>query len=77
MNVTNRYGVTPLSLACANGSTGLVELLLAAGADADTTLRGGETFSQRVRAAVGDTIGDEAVDEVPGVGEVLAVIDEA
>ena len=40
---TNRYGVTPLSLACANGGTELVELLLAAGADANTTQRGGET----------------------------------
>ena len=28
VTVTNRYGVTPLWLACANGSTGLVELLL-------------------------------------------------
>ena len=42
-NVTNRYGVTPLSLACQNGSAAMVELLLARGADANTTLRGGET----------------------------------
>ena len=42
-NATNRYGVTPLSLACQNGSTAMVELLLAQGADANTTLRGGET----------------------------------
>src|SRR5262245_51924501 len=27
--VTNRYGVTPLSLACQNGNTSMVELLLA------------------------------------------------
>src|SRR5207247_9702061 len=40
---TNRYGVTPLSLACVNGNTELVESLLAAGADPNTTLRGGET----------------------------------
>ena len=40
---TNRYGVTPLSLACKNGNTEMVELLLAAGADPNTTLRGGET----------------------------------
>ena len=42
-NATNRYGVTPLSLACQNGSTAMVELLLAQGADANTSLRGGET----------------------------------
>jgi len=43
VKVENRYGVTPLSLACANGNTALVDLLLKAGADANTTLRGGET----------------------------------
>jgi uncharacterized protein len=42
-NATNRYGVTPLSLACQNGSAAMVGLLLAQGADANTTLRGGET----------------------------------
>ena len=42
-NATNRYGVTPLSLACQNGSTAMVELLLAQGADPNTALRGGET----------------------------------
>src|SRR5262245_15668755 len=41
--VGNRYDVTPLSLACTNGNTEIVELLLKAGADPDTTLRGGET----------------------------------
>jgi ankyrin repeat protein len=40
---TNRYGVTPLSLACQNGNTAMVEFLLAQGADPNTTLRGGET----------------------------------
>ena len=35
--------VRPLSLACANGNTELVELLLKAGAGANTTLPGGET----------------------------------
>jgi len=42
VKATNRYEVTPLSLACQNGNTALVELLLKAGADPNTTLRGGE-----------------------------------
>ena len=42
-NVTNRYGVTPLSLACQNGNTAMVELLLERGGDPNTTLRGGES----------------------------------
>jgi len=43
VNATNRYGVTPLALACTNGSRPMVELLLGAGADANAELRGGET----------------------------------
>lgn len=39
----NRYGVTPLTLACINGSKAMVDLLLAAGADPNTALPGGET----------------------------------
>jgi ankyrin repeat protein len=39
----NRYGVTPLWVACTNGSSETVKLLLEAGADANTRLRGGET----------------------------------
>ena len=39
----NRYGVTPLSLACTNGSAGMVELLLKAGASPNTALPGGES----------------------------------
>ena len=42
-NAANRYGVTPLSLACTNGTAALVTALLAAGADANLALRGGET----------------------------------
>ena len=41
--VTNRFGVTPLSLACQNGNTAMVELLLERGADPNTVIRGGET----------------------------------
>ena len=39
----NRYGVTPLTLACQNGNAEMVNLLLDRGADANTSLRGGET----------------------------------
>jgi len=39
----NRYGITPLSLACTNGSGPMVTLLLDAGADPNATLPGGET----------------------------------
>ena len=42
-NVTNRYGVTPLSLSCQNGNGLITELLLERGADPNTALRGGET----------------------------------
>lgn len=39
----NRYGMTPLMLACSNGSGAMIELLLNAKADANTTLPEGET----------------------------------
>ena len=43
VDAANRYGVTPLSLACLNGNGRTVRALLAAGADADGTTAGGET----------------------------------
>ncbi len=39
----NRYGVTPLALACVNGNATVIGLLLDAGADANFPQRGGET----------------------------------
>lgn len=39
----NRYGVTPLTLACTNGNAELVTALLAAGADPNAEGNGGET----------------------------------
>lgn len=43
VNAANRYGVTPLMLACGNGSAAMVELLLKAGADPNSALPEGET----------------------------------
>ncbi|MEM6916561.1 MAG: ankyrin repeat domain-containing protein, partial [Verrucomicrobiota bacterium] len=43
VNGTNAYGVAALSLACQNGNARLVQFLLAAGADPNTSLPGGET----------------------------------
>lgn len=43
VDVKNRYGVTPLQLASANGSGAMVEMLLKNGADANTVLFEGET----------------------------------
>jgi ankyrin repeat protein len=43
VSATNNYEVPPLSLACVNGSDGIIRALLDAGADPNTTLRGGET----------------------------------
>ncbi len=41
--VANDLGVTPLALACGNGSPGMVRLLLEAGADPDAAVETGET----------------------------------
>ncbi len=43
VNGVNRYGMTPLSLACTNGNAAMVALLLKSGADANKPLPGGET----------------------------------
>jgi ankyrin repeat protein len=43
VNAVNRYGVMPLSLACANGSAAMIRLLLKAGADPKAAIAGGET----------------------------------
>ena len=42
-NAANEYSVTPLFLAATNGSTAMLDALLAAGADAGATLPPGET----------------------------------
>lgn len=42
-SVPNRYGATPLSLACTNGNLAIVNRLLTAGADPNATLQNGET----------------------------------
>lgn len=42
-NIANRYGVTPLMLACSNGDNAFVSLLLNAGADPNKNSREGES----------------------------------
>ena len=43
VKLADRYGVTPLYLACANGNAAMIKLLLDNGADANTTDPTGET----------------------------------
>src|SRR5262249_41384280 len=43
VQAANRYGVTPLVLACSNGSARMVELLLKGKADPNTSAGEGET----------------------------------
>ena len=43
VKAANRYGVTPLYSAAVNGNAAMIELLLKAGADANTALPEGET----------------------------------
>src|ERR1700726_1189477 len=43
VKTANRYGVTPLSLACVSGNTAMIESLLKAGADPNSALPGEET----------------------------------
>jgi ankyrin repeat protein len=43
VKAANRYGITPLSLACTNGNGAMVELFLKAGADPNGAIPGGET----------------------------------
>ena len=43
---TNRYGVSSLSLACTNGNSLIVEVLLESGVDANFELPGGEDVSE-------------------------------
>ncbi|MFO1497801.1 MAG: ankyrin repeat domain-containing protein [Verrucomicrobiota bacterium] len=52
-NATNQYGIGPLSLACQNGNTAMVKLLLAAGANPNASLAGGETMLLASRPAPG------------------------
>src|SRR5882672_5778648 len=43
VRAANRYGVTPLSLACITGNAAMITVLLEAGADPNTALPEGET----------------------------------
>ncbi len=45
VQAANRYGITPLYLACQNGSARMIEKLLAAGASANAAVTGGRNCS--------------------------------
>ena len=47
-NTTNRYGVTPLSLAATNGSAAMIDLLLKAKADPNAALPGGFGLEKQI-----------------------------
>lgn len=44
VRATNRYGLTPMSIACQNGSAAIITKFLDAGVDANASLPGGETM---------------------------------
>ena len=57
VDISNRYGVQPVSLASINGNPHVMRLLLDAGADPNTSLPGGETaLMTAARTGIPDTI---------------------
>jgi ankyrin repeat protein len=55
-SATNRYGVTPLYAACLNGSTAMIELLLEAGIDPNTTVAGETALMTAARTGTVDAL---------------------
>ena len=54
VKAVNRYGVTPIYLACTNGNAAMIELFLKAGADPNTALPEGETALMTIARAGND-----------------------